>query len=352
MKKKVAIGLSGGIDSSVAAFLLKKQGWDVIGFTLKFYPQENRCCDLESLYQAQRLCHKLDIAHYVFDVGKIFKKEIINYFIDTYLRGLTPNPCAYCNKLIKFGLFFQKIRSLGFKYLATGHYANISYWRGNYFFKRGRDPKKSQEYFLSLVSPDNLKYLIFPLGHYKKSKVKQIAKKENIMFKERRESQDACFINNVDYSEFIKSNLTDDNEYYGNIRHIDGKILGRHKGIYYYTYGQRSGLGISWEKPLYVVKIDKKTKEIIVAEKELLKKSVFKVGCLNWFIPKPKKISNLRGLAVKVRYNSITTPCTLNFSKEDITVILKDEVDSIAPGQIAAFYYKDLLLGGGVITGN
>jgi len=352
MKKKVAVGLSGGIDSSVAAFLLKKQGWDVIGFTLKFYPQENRCCDLDSLYQAQRLCHKLGIAHYVFDVGNIFKKEIISYFINAYLEGLTPNPCAYCNKLIKFGLFFQKIRSLGVEYLATGHYANISYWRGSYFFKRGRDPKKSQEYFLSLVNPDNLKYLIFPLGRYKKNTVKQIAKKEKIMFKERRESQDACFINNIDYPEFIENNLTAYDEYSGNIRHINGKILGRHKGIYYYTYGQRSGLGVSWEKPLYVIDIDRKTKEVIVAEKELLKKDTFRVSRLNWFILKPKRLSNLKGLTVKVRYNSIAVPCILKFLEEEVTVILKGKADSIAPGQIAAFYYKDLLLGGGIISDN
>jgi len=350
MKKRVAIGLSGGIDSSVAAYLLKKQGYNITGFTLKFYPQENRCCDLDSLYQARRLCHKLDIPHYTLDMGEIFKKEIIDYFIRSYLEGLTPNPCAYCNRLIKFGLFFQKIKSLGFKYLATGHYANITYSKGAYYFKRALDCKKSQEYFLSLVDPNVLKYLIFPLGKYKKSLVKKIAKDKNIFFKERKESQDACFVNNRYYPEFINENLPGNSDYAGNIRHLEGEVLGRHKGIHYYTYGQRSGLGISWKEPLYVNTICKDSKEVIVGEKNTLKRSRFIVTSLNWFISKPKSLSTCRNLTVKIRYNSNLDPCVLDISKDNVIVILKQKISSIAPGQIAAFYRNDILLGAGIIS--
>lgn len=355
MRKKVAVGLSGGIDSSVAAYLLKEKGYEVIGFTLKFYPQENRCCDLESLYQAQRLCHKLDIPHYVLDAASLFRKEIIGYFVSSYLGGLTPNPCAYCNRLIKFGFFFEKIKSFGVDYLATGHYARLVKKGPNYFLKTGKDRKKSQEYFLSLLEPKVLEWLIFPLGNYTKSEVKQIAQDKEIIFKERKESQDVCFVKGKDYSEFIEENILKKSEYRGDIRHVNGKILGRHKGIYRYTYGQRGGLGISWSKPLYVVDIDRKTKAIIVGEKEFLYRDKFSVHSLNWlnladdFFSGSKKLKSIK---VKVRYRSKGYDCSLKFAENKVMVCLKQKIDSIASGQIAAFYQQDTLLGAGIISRN
>ncbi len=345
MKKRIAVGLSGGVDSSLAAYLLKKSGWDVVGFTLKFYPRENRCCDLDSLDQARRLCYKLDIPHYVLDVGVLFKKKVIDYFINSYLQGLTPNPCVYCNRSIKFGAFLQKVRSLGINYLATGHYARLVKKDGKYLLKRGKDSKKSQEYFLAMLAPAALKHLVFPLGNYTKEEAKRIAKSRKIIHKERKESQDVCFINDKEYPEFIEENTADYYKYSGRIRHIKGDFLGRHKGIYYYTYGQRGGLKIGWKEPLYVIGIDNKNNQVIVAERRFLSANIFLVNSLNWFYP----LGKFKSIEVKVRYNSLAYPCTLNIVGSRAEVRLTKKIEAIAPGQIAAFYYKDLLLGGGII---
>ncbi|MBU2473347.1 MAG: 7-cyano-7-deazaguanine synthase, partial [Candidatus Omnitrophica bacterium] len=198
-KKRIAVGLSGGVDSSVAAYLLKKKGWEVVGFTLKFHPQENRCCDSESLEQAERLCHRLKIPHYLLDASGMFQKKIIDYFIESYLNGQTPNPCAFCNRFIKFGVFLDKIKSLGIDYLATGHYARLGRKGKDYFFRKAKDGNKSQEYFLALVKPEILKSLVFPLGGYTKPQVKRIAKTKKLLFKERKESQDVCFVKDKTY---------------------------------------------------------------------------------------------------------------------------------------------------------
>ena len=346
MKRRIAVGLSGGVDSSFAAYLLKKKGWDVVGLTLKFYPEENRCCDLDSLDQARRLCYELDIPHYVFDVGKLFHKEIIDYFIDSYLQCLTPNPCAYCNRLIKFGSFLEKLKSLGINHLATGHYARLVKKGRIYLLKSGKDSKKSQEYFLALLNPSVLKHLVFPLGNYTKNEVKRIAKSKKIIYKERKESQDVCFVSEKGYPEFIEKNRNDYYKYSGQIKHVSGEVLGCHKGIYYYTYGQRSGLGLAWKEPLYVVGIDNKDNSVIVGERSCLRKDTFTVGSLNWLYP----FKHYKAITVKVRYNSSSVACTLKIKDNTAGVTLAKKIDAIAPGQLAAFYHKDLLLGGGIIT--
>lgn len=346
MKRKIVIGLSGGVDSSVAAYLLKKKGWDVVGVTLKFYPQENRCCDLDSLYQAQRLCHKLEIPHYIIDVGQFFRHKVINYFIESYLQGLTPNPCAYCNRFIKFGIFLDKAKSLGVKYLATGHYAQVVKKGSYYLLKKNKDAKKSQEYFLSLIKPEILESLVFPLANYTKAQVKKIAVSKGLIFKEREESQDVCFVPDKNYSTFIEENIADERSYRGNICHVNGKILGKHKGIYNYTYGQRAGLGISWTEPLYVIKIDPESKDVVVGQKNFLDKDRFLVKSLNWFV-RPEKY---RKLTVRVRYNSTPVKCSIGLNNGQAVINLKEKISAITPGQIAAFYCKDLLLGAGVIA--
>ncbi|MDD5194755.1 MAG: tRNA 2-thiouridine(34) synthase MnmA [Candidatus Omnitrophica bacterium] len=345
MKTKIAVGLSGGIDSSFAAYLLKRKGYDVVGFTLKFLPRDNRCCDLDSLYQAQRLCQKLDIPHYVLDVDDLFNKEIVRYFINSYLQGLTPNPCAFCNRLIKFGLFFEKAKALGCDYLATGHYARIVKLRGRYSLQEAKDKKKSQEYFLSLINPQILPRLIFPLGNYTKGRVKIISAKEKLLFKERKESQDICFVTEKPYSKFIAQHLQDTRCYEGAVRHVNGNILGKHKGIYCFTYGQREGLGISWKVPLYVIDIDPAANTVIVGEREYLYRDSFSVKNCNWFI-EPVRYKKIK---VKVRYNSPLFDCALSFGGTSVHVALKEKISAIAPGQVAAFYHNDILLGGGII---
>jgi len=345
MKKKIAVGLSGGLDSSVAAYLLKKKGYDVVGFTLKFYPEENRCCDLDSLYQAQRLCYYLRIPHYTLDVKDLFKNEIIDYFIDNYLNGFTPNPCAYCNRLIKFGLFLEKIKSFGIDYLATGHYAKVLKRGNSFFLKKAKDSNKSQEYFLSLVKPSVLKHIIFPLADLTKEQVIKIAQTKKIMFKERKESQDVCFINDKSYYEFIEDNVPNYYKYKGDIKHINGKVLGQHKGIYHYTYGQRGRINIPWQEPLYVAGINAEDNSVVVCEKAQLKRKSFCVTFLNWFLD-PKKYKNL---SVKIRYNSKFYSCSLKLTDNAADVFLEEAIEAISPGQVAAFYYRDVLLGGGII---
>jgi tRNA-specific 2-thiouridylase len=345
MNKRIAVGLSGGIDSSFTAYLLKRKGYDVVGFTLKFLPQDNRCCDLDSLYQAQRLCQKLDIPHYVLDVNDLFNKAIVRDFIDKYLQGLTPNPCALCNRFIKFGFFFEKLKELQCDYLATGHYARIAKVKGRFLLRCAKDTKKSQEYFLSLINPHVLPHLIFPLGNCTKEYVKKIAAKEKLLFKERKESQDICFVTEKPYSKFIAEHIQDVARYQGVIRHVNGEILGTHKGIYCFTYGQREGLGISWKVPLYVVDIDTTTNTIVVGEREHLYRNVFTVNNCNWFL-EPGKYKNIK---VKVRYNSQLYGCTLMVDRDIVLVRLKEKISAIAPGQVAAFYHNDMLLGGGII---
>jgi tRNA-uridine 2-sulfurtransferase len=344
-RKKVAIGLSGGVDSSVAAYLLVEQGYEVTGFTLKFFPQKNRCCDLDSLYQAQRLCDSLNIAHYTLDAGEVFKKEIIDYFIRSYRDALTPNPCAYCNRLVKFGYFFEKIKALNIDYLATGHYACLDKLNGNLVFKKNKDKKKTQEYFLSLVKPSILPQLIFPLWQYSKDQVKAIARDKKIIFSAKKESQDVCFINGSTYPNFIEEHSREQVFVPGAIIHIDGKILGRHKGIHHYTYGQRSGLGIGWREPLYVVGIETESATLIVAERERLYRRDFSVSSLNYFCD----LKDFSHIAVKVRYNSPEVGCSLSESGSGLKVKLNDEIAGIAPGQVAAFYYKDAVIGAGII---
>lgn len=351
MKKKVAVGLSGGIDSSFAAYLLKKQGYDVCGFTLKFYPQDNRCCDLDGLYQAQRLCGKLDIPHYIIDTTDLFKKEIVDYFITSYLSGLTPNPCSFCNRLVKFGYLFEKIRAMGFDFLSTGHYANIIKRKEYFLLKCAQDTVKSQEYFLSLIKPEILPYLIFPLGKFTKDKVKKISRKEKLMFQERKESQDICFVKEKQYYTFIEKMLENPQVYCGDIRHINGKVLGRHKGIYYFTYGQRAGLGISWHEPLYVLKVNEQSNCVIVGEKKYLAKENFSVKNINSFVDWKNYFSANKptDIKVKIRYNSKFYDCVPELKGEKILVTLKAAAPAVTPGQIAVFYHKDAVLAAGVI---
>lgn len=342
MNKKVAVGLSGGVDSSLAAYFLKKAGWNVSGFTLKL----DSDYDPATVTAARRVCESLGIPHRTIDARSLFKKEIIDYFISTYLKGLTPNPCVFCNRRIKFGFLLDAVRASGIDYLATGHYARLSSSRRGIFIREGKDRLKSQEYFLALVKPDILKHLIFPLGNYTKVQVKKIAAARKMVFKTR-ESQDICFVRGRYYPKFIEAGIRDSREYAGNIRHISGKILGRHRGIYHYTYGQRAGLGISWPKPLYVVSINGAAREVVVGEKTCLYRKNFFVRSPNWFL-NPQKI---RKLKVRLRYNSPLYDCNLKMAENCLQVFLNKPVAAVTPGQVAAFYYKKFLLGGGIIAG-
>lgn len=340
--KKVAVALSGGVDSSFAAYLLKKQGVELIAVTMKlpFFKQDN-------IERAKKLCETLGIKHIVIDLTDYFEEKLIADFISQYLKGLTPNPCSLCNKRIKFGLLFEEIKKLGFDYIATGHYIKLDQQGSNFYLKRAFDDKKSQEYFLGLISKDILAHCIFPLGDYKKDDVKERMKDIFHIAVKVKESQEICFIKDKSYKQFIEQRLPDKEKYYGPIKHVNGKTLGFHKGIYCYTYGQRQGLGVAWKNPLYVVDIDGDNNTVYVGEVEYLFKDSCKVKDINWFYP-PKEYSDIE---VRLRYNSKAVNCSLQYNEKENEIICKFKKDqkTPTPGQLAVFYDKKRVMAAGLI---
>ncbi len=342
MKKKIALALSGGADSGLAAYILKKKGWQVTGFTLKLYSG----CNDQGVIQAKRICDFLKINHHTLDIQDLFKKQVVNYFIKSYLEGLTPNPCTFCNLRIKFGFLLDKVKAMGIDCLATGHYARLVKKNSSILIRQAKDKKKSQEYFFALVPQKVFNNVVFPLGELTKQEVKTMGIEQKIFRSFQKESQDVCFVKNSCYSEFIEANVIDSYQYTGDILHVSGKKIGRHMGIYRYTYGQRAGLGISWPKPLYVVDINPRNKVIIVGEREFLYTDSFIVNSVNWFFD-PAEANHI---TVRLRYNSSTYNCKIKAEGLQTAVFLDKMVEAVTPGQIAAFYVGDFLLGGGIIA--
>lgn len=353
MKKKIAVALSGGTDSGYAACILKERGWDVYGFTLDLGVEGF----IQRINEARDLCRRLSIPHFVIDSRQDFQKKIIDYFTESYLKGLTPNPCVYCNEKIKFGVLFSKIKLFGLKYLATGHYARITR-KGKFSLLRcGKDKKKTQEYFLARIPARVLPHLVFPLGDYCKEQVKLRMRRKGLADKGKGESQDICFIKNSKLSSFIAARIDDADKYRGEIRHIKGKVLGKHKGIYNFTYGQRNGLGVSWKEPLYVIDIDSRSKQITIGEKEFTYRDKFNLGELNFFLT-PRNLAGIDTLLddgpkenfrVKFRYNSPFYSCRFHHKGKNLGIRLKEKAKGIAPGQLAVLYYKDYVIGSGII---
>jgi len=341
MKQKIAVALSGGVDSGLAAYILKKEGWSVVGFTLKL----SSGCNDQGVIQAKRICDFLNIEHKIIDVQNLFKQQVIDYFIQSYLNGLTPNPCAQCNCRIKFGFLLDNVKAMGINYLATGHYARLIKKGANTLVRQAKDKQKSQEYFFALVSKEAFDSVVFPLGDLTKQEVKKISIRQQISNSIQKESQDVCFVKNTGYSEFIESNINDAYRYTGDIVHVSGKKIGRHMGIYRYTYGQRTGLKISWPKPLYVVGINSDNNVIVVGEKNLLYTDNFMVDSANWFI-NPQEVKQV---TVRLRYNSLFSNCRLKLNGSQAEVFLDQPAEAVTPGQVAAFYSGDILLGGGII---
>jgi len=338
-KKKVAVALSGGIDSSFSAYFLKQKGYYVEAFTFKipFMPSDY-------IQRAQEVCKKIGIKHHIIDVEEKFSSLVVHYFIDSYLRGLTPNPCVYCNRLIKFGLLLDEAEKRGFKLFSTGHYVSIIRENKNLYLAKSKADKHSQEYFLALIPKKILKMCLFPLGCYTKSEIERRAK-SFYAFKVT-SSQDICFIQKNNYRDFILAHTKKDNFHYGYIRYLDGTILKQHTGIHNFTYGQREKLGISWHSPLYVVDINSKNGDVIVAEKELAFRKEFFIGNMNWFYP-PKNYYNI---SVKLRYSSSPLDCNIKIiSHSKIKCILSSKKDIPSPGQLAVLYDKRKVIAGGII---
>jgi len=329
------VAMSGGVDSSVAAALLKKQGYEVIGITM--------CFGLKGIEDARRVAHKLDIKHYTLNMQRVLNQRVIKNFCREYQLGKTPNPCVRCNQYVKFGALLKKARSLGAKYLATGHYARIKK-ASSYLLRKARDLKKDQSYFLYRLGQHQLKHILFPLGNYTKEEVRSKASEFSLAVADKLASQEICFLRDTDYRDFLKNQGIKIKS--GLVLDKEGNILGRHKGIAFYTIGQREGLGIAKGYPLYVTKIEPRTNRIFVGTKKDALKSEFLVKEAHFI---PKIIKKKVALKVKIRYNHKEMPADVLFENKKIKVCFKKPQFAITPGQSAVFYDKDVVVGGGVI---
>ncbi len=340
----IYIGVSGGVDSGFALYLLKEKYGDVCAIFILLESLNSacplKCCNLENV---KSLTQKLNVPLKIIDARDTFKNEVIKYFIEYHRSGKTPNPCVVCNEKVKFKLLFENLLNIN-DYIATGHYARIVEEEGNFYLKKGLDKDKDQSYMLYRLKKDHLNKIIFPLGEYLKRDVIDKFKKLEIYESIPDESQDLCFIKK-NRSLFLKEIF---GEKKGKILYVDGKVLGEHKGYYFYTIGQRSGLNISWREPLYVVDIDKENNIVYVGERQYAFKDKFIVKNLNWLIDF-NFIREIKNIKVKTRYKGKEIGCELEFSNTNLIVHLKEKEFAITPGQSAVFYYEDILLGGGEI---
>ncbi len=355
MKKRVVVAMSGGVDSSTAAWLLKEKGYEVIGATMCIgIPDRNgtglnRCCGFSDIEDARQVALQLGIPFHVFQLREEFGKEIIDYFCREYGAGRTPNPCILCNEKLKFGSFLKRAMDLGADYVATGHYAQIELDEesGQYLLKRGIDRRKDQSYVLFSLKQDQLRHSIFPLGGYHKDEVRRIAFERGLRVHDKPESQEICFIPETSYHYFLFERLRD-STVPGPIMDRKGKVLGMHKGIAFYTIGQRRGLRLAKGKPLYVIRIDREKNAIVVGEEQEVYRDTFMVDSVNWI--RPSKETSSISCRVKIRYNHPGAEATL-FPKglDAVEVIFKNPQKAITPGQAAVFYDGDTVIGGGWI---
>jgi tRNA-specific 2-thiouridylase len=354
-KTRVVVGLSGGVDSSAAAALLVEQGYEVIGITLKLWPQdcvnraEDKCCGPQAVTDARSVSHRLNIPYYLVDEAEEFQKQVIHYFAEEYKAGRTPNPCVMCNEKLKFGTLIARARKLGAEKVATGHFARVepSPDGSRSLLKRGCDPRKDQSYFLFSLKQEQLAHTIFPLGHLTKNDTRGIARDCQLKTADKEESMEICFVPDRDYGKFLRqSNLVRSHQ--GEITSVDGRVLGQHDGIEFYTIGQRKGLRISSPRPLYVISLDAATNRVIVGEDADLDCAEFLVDRCNW-IPWDTPTAPLEASA-KIRYNHPGTPATIIPEPNGgARVKLHVPQRAVTPGQACVFYQDDLVLGGGWI---
>ncbi|MDP7050541.1 MAG: tRNA 2-thiouridine(34) synthase MnmA [Verrucomicrobiota bacterium] len=355
-KTRVLCGMSGGVDSSAAAALLLEEGYEVVGVTLKLWPQdcvsraEDKCCGPQAVTDARSVCHNLGIRYYLIDEAKDFQKHVIGYFADEYKAGRTPNPCVMCNEHLKFGRLIDRADQLDADYIATGHFARVENDEstGRYLLKRGLDEHKDQTYFLFSLRQDQLARALFPLGEKTKSDTREVARECNLKTAEKEESMEICFVPDNDYGGFLqKAGLAE--KHRGEIVDLQGRVLGHHDGIEFYTIGQRKGLRLSAPNPLYVLELNAEENRVVVGPVENLESDTFEVERCNWIAF--EELTEPIEVTTRIRYNHSGTMATVEPGENDrATVRLHTPQRAIAPGQACVFYQDDLVVGGGWIT--
>ena len=355
-RPRVVVAMSGGVDSSVAAALLKQQGYDVTGMMMRLWSEPgrdadaplNRCCTPDQMADARRVAQQLDIPFYVVDVQDYFRRTIVQFFIDEHEQGRTPNPCIECNRQIRFSYLLDRARALGADYLATGHYARVRHENGAYRLLKAVDSSKDQSYVLHVLGQEELAQVLFPLGEYVKDDVRAIAAQLRLPVAQKKESMDLCFLGDGDYRRFLREHASRATGS-GPIIGQDGVVLGEHDGLAYYTIGQRKGLGISASEPLYVLYKDTVRNALVVGSRQQLGQTELLVRDVNWVAGQPPHTS-FRA-SVKIRYKATGAAATVHpLPDGQARVHFDDFVTGATPGQGAVFFDGDVCVGGGLIA--
>ena len=344
--------MSGGVDSSVAALLLQRQGFDVVGVTMKLYSLDQAdlpdyyrgCCTVDDVDDARIVCHRLGIPHYVLNVQKEFQEHVIDYFCSEYQQGRTPHPCIACNDKIKFNFLATRASILNATYVATGHYARIENGSEGFALKKGLDAAKDQSYVLFGMGQEELGRTLMPVGGYSKEDIRQLAQEADFPNAEKPDSQDICFIPFGDYKAFLEERISTTA---GQIVDQDGKVLGQHKGIEFFTVGQRRGLGLTSTEPLYVLKVDSQANRVVVGPESGLYQGQLDVSRVNYVSGQPP--AGPTPVRVKIRYKFEEAPAMLHPQQAGASVVFEQPQRAVTPGQAAVFYEGDKVLGGGFI---